>query len=227
MTKGADHSRDPCPYSIVNDIGVGFCMGAMGGSVWHGFKGYRNSPRGERFSGSLAAVKARAPVLGGNFAVWSGLFNAGDCMIASVRGKEDAWNPIMAGAATGAILAARSGPKVMAISAVFGGAILAAMEGVSAMITRMSADSYTPQAPALPADFQPATAQEQLSALGGGNAGAAGPAPTGSAVGGAGGQAFPSDAQQQQAYQHQTPDAFQAGAPAPAPIKRGLFGLSG
>ncbi|KAI8588150.1 Tim17/Tim22/Tim23/Pmp24 family-domain-containing protein [Geranomyces variabilis] len=220
MTKGADHSRDPCPYSIVNDIGVGFCMGAMGGSVWHGFKGYRNSPRGERFSGSLSAIKARAPVLGGNFAVWSGLFNAGDCMIASVRGKEDAWNPIMAGAATGAILAARSGPKVMAISAVFGGAILAAMEGVSAMITRMSADSYTPQAPALPADFQPATAQEQLAALGS------------SASSGSSSTAFPSEAQQQQAFQHQTPDAYQAqqqqqAPPAPAPIKRGLFGLSG
>ncbi|KAJ3178914.1 Mitochondrial import inner membrane translocase subunit Tim17-A [Geranomyces variabilis] len=225
MTKGADHSRDPCPYSIVNDIGVGFCMGAMGGSVWHGFKGYRNSPRGERFSGSLSAIKARAPVLGGNFAVWSGLFNAGDCMIASVRGKEDAWNPIMAGAATGAILAARSGPKVMAISAVFGGAILAAMEGVSAMITRMSADSYTPQAPALPADFQPATAQEQLAALG-----TAAPA-GGSSSSQAG--SFPSEAQQQQAFQHQTPDAYpaqhqqQQQAPAPAPIKRGLFGLSG
>ncbi|KAJ3146618.1 translocase of the inner membrane [Geranomyces variabilis] len=220
MTKGADHSRDPCPYSIVNDIGVGFCMGAMGGSVWHGFKGYRNSPRGERFSGSLSAIKARAPVLGGNFAVWSGLFNAGDCMIASVRGKEDAWNPIMAGAATGAILAARSGPKVMAISAVFGGAILAAMEGVSAMITRMSADSYTPQAPALPADFQPATAQEQLAALGS------------NASSGSSSTAFPSEAQQQQAFQHQTPDAYQAqqqqqAPPAPAPIKRGLFGLSG
>ncbi|KAI8910024.1 hypothetical protein PhCBS80983_g03282 [Powellomyces hirtus] len=213
MTK--DHSRDPCPYSIVNDVGVGFCMGAMGGSVWHGFKGYRNSPRGERFSGSLASIKARAPVLGGNFAVWSGLFNAGDCMIASVRDKEDAWNPIIAGAATGAILAARSGPKVMAISAVFGGAILAVMEGVSAMVTRMSADSYKPQAPQLPempAGFQPETAQQQLAALSGSGAGSS-----------SGNTQFATDAAAQ--HQHQADAAF--ATPPPAPPKRGLFGLSG
>ncbi|KAJ3289891.1 translocase of the inner membrane [Borealophlyctis nickersoniae] len=157
----ADHSRDPCPYSIVNDIGVGFAMGSIGGSIWHGFKGYRNSPRGERFAGSLASIKARAPVLGGNFAVWSGLFNAGDCMIAGVRGKEDAWNPIIAGGATGAILAARSGPRVMAVSAVFGAAILAVMEGVGAMLNRMNAETYKPQAPMLPPEVQQQIQQEQ------------------------------------------------------------------
>lgn len=163
-----DHSRDPCPYSIINDIGVGFCMGAIGGTVWHGFKGYRNSPRGDRLVGSLTSIKARAPVLGGNFAVWSGLFNAGDCTLAHIRGKEDAWNPIMAGAGTGAILAARSGPKVMMISAVFGGAILGVMEGVSALINRMNADAYKPQAPALPEmpkDMTGMSAQEQLGVL--------------------------------------------------------------
>ncbi|KAJ3003237.1 translocase of the inner membrane [Thoreauomyces humboldtii] len=202
-----DHQRDPCPYSIVNDLGVGFCMGAMGGSVWHGFKGYRNSPRGERFQGSLASIKARAPVLGGNFAVWSGLFNAGDCMIASVRGKEDAWNPIVAGAATGAILAARSGPKVMAISAVFGGAILAVMEGVSAMISRYGADDYKPQAPPLPdmpAGFTPDTAQQQLQALENQQ------------------QAFPAHGSQ---VPPQTNDTIPATPPPPP--KRGLFGLAG
>ncbi|KND02515.1 protein transporter TIM17 [Spizellomyces punctatus DAOM BR117] len=201
----SDHSRDPCPYSIVNDVGVGFCMGAIGGTVWHGFKGYRNSPRGERFAGSLASIKARAPVLGGNFAVWSGLFNAGDCMIAGVRGKEDAWNPIIAGAATGAILAARSGPRVMAISAVFGGAILAVMEGVSAMLNRMNADTYKPQAPALPEGFQPETAQQQLSIMSSPHAGA------------------PQQTAPQDAFM--TDAAVQSQAAAPSQ-RRGLFGLS-
>ncbi|KAJ3179228.1 translocase of the inner membrane [Gaertneriomyces sp. JEL0708] len=206
-----DHTRDPCPYAIVNDVGVGFCMGAMGGTVWHGFKGYRNAPRGERLGGSLAAIKARAPVLGGNFAVWSGLFNAGDCMIAGVRGKEDIWNPIMAGAATGAILAARSGPKVMTISAVFGGAILAVMEGVSAMINRMNADNYKPQAPALPADFQAPTAQEQLSVL-------SPQQPTSS-----GDLTF---AHQQPANEGMFNDAAAAPAAPAQPQRRGLFGLA-
>jgi len=41
-----------------------------GGSVWHSVKGFRNSPKGERLAGALTAVKGRAPILGGNFAVW-------------------------------------------------------------------------------------------------------------------------------------------------------------
>ncbi|KAI9337693.1 hypothetical protein DFJ73DRAFT_848797 [Zopfochytrium polystomum] len=155
MTGGSRHdisdtSRDPCPHIIVYDVGVGFCMGSIGGAIWHGFKGFRNSPRGDRLAGTLASVKARAPVLGGNFAVWSGLFNAGDCTLVAIRGKEDSWNAILAGAATGGILAARSGPRTIALSAAFGGIILAVMEGVGAMIGRMSSDQFKPVRPELP-----------------------------------------------------------------------------
>ncbi|KAJ3211838.1 Mitochondrial import inner membrane translocase subunit Tim17-A [Dinochytrium kinnereticum] len=159
----SDHSRDPCPYVVVYDVGVGFAMGSIGGSIWHGFKGYRNSPRGERLSGALASIKARAPILGGNFAVWSGLFNAGDCTLAHIRGKEDSWNAIMAGAATGGILAARSGPKAIAISAAFGGIFLAIMEGIGAMLGRMSSDQFKPIAPPLPPDMQQAAASTPAS----------------------------------------------------------------
>ncbi|KAJ3296911.1 Mitochondrial import inner membrane translocase subunit Tim17-A [Rhizoclosmatium sp. JEL0117] len=145
----SDTTRDPCPYIIVYDIGAAFAMGAIGGSIWHGFKGYRNSPRGDRFAGTIASVKSRAPVVGGGFAVWSGLFNAGDCTLVAIRGKEDSWNAIMAGAATGGILAARSGPQAMAVSAAFGGIILGIMEGVGAMLGRLSSDAYKPVAPQL------------------------------------------------------------------------------
>ncbi|KAA8565443.1 hypothetical protein EYC84_009303 [Monilinia fructicola] len=65
-----DHTRDPCPWVALNDFGGAFCMGAIGGAVWHGVKGFRNSPYGERRIGALTAIKARAPVLGGNFGVW-------------------------------------------------------------------------------------------------------------------------------------------------------------
>ena len=41
-----------------------------GGAVWHSVKGFRNSPKNERLAGALTAVKGRAPILGGNFAVW-------------------------------------------------------------------------------------------------------------------------------------------------------------
>lgn len=125
-------------------------MGSIGGALWHGFKGYRNSPRGERIRGMITTVKVRAPVLGGNFAVWSGMFNASDCLIAGMRGKEDPWNAIMAGASTGGLLAIRSGPRAMMASAVVGGIILGVMEGVAAMMTRANADAYKPVAPQLP-----------------------------------------------------------------------------
>lgn len=46
--------------------------------------------------------------LPGSFAVWGGLFSTIDCGLVRLRGKEDPWNSITSGAATGAVLAARS-----------------------------------------------------------------------------------------------------------------------
>ena len=57
--------RDPCPHRILDDIGGAFSMGAIGGGLWHSIKGARNSPKGERLLGSITAVKARVPVIGG------------------------------------------------------------------------------------------------------------------------------------------------------------------
>lgn len=61
-----------------------------------------------RFTGSMVAVKQRAPIVGGQFAVWGGLFSTIDCSLVYLRKKEDPWNSIISGAATGGILAARS-----------------------------------------------------------------------------------------------------------------------
>lgn len=38
-----DLGRDPCPAVILNDFGGAFAMGTIGGSIWHGIKGARNS----------------------------------------------------------------------------------------------------------------------------------------------------------------------------------------
>ena len=57
--------RDPCPHRILDDIGGAFAMGAIGGGLWNMVKGARNSPRGERMQGSISAIRARAPILGG------------------------------------------------------------------------------------------------------------------------------------------------------------------
>lgn len=102
-------------------------MGAVGGGIWYGIKGARNSPRvgfsavyfifldlrlrfieGERFVGAISSIKARAPVTGGNFGVWGGMFSTFDCAIKGWRQKEDAWNAIISGFMTGGCLALRS-----------------------------------------------------------------------------------------------------------------------
>jgi import inner membrane translocase subunit TIM17 len=71
------------------------CIQAIGGTIWHGIKGFRNSPYGERRIGAITAVKMRAPVLGGNFGVWGGLFSTFDCAVKGIRKKEDPYNAIM------------------------------------------------------------------------------------------------------------------------------------
>ena len=130
--------REPCPYRILDDIGGAYAMGCVGGSIWHFVKGWRNAPKGSATSGAFEQVRVRAPVVGGNFAVWGGLFACFDCSLVAVRHKEDPWNSILAGAATGGVLAARAGPKAAARHAL-GGVLLALIEGLGILITKMMA----------------------------------------------------------------------------------------
>ena len=105
---------------------------------WHlaFLQGRAQLTEGERLLGAMTAVKARAPVLGGNFAVWGGLFSAFDCSLVAIRHKEDAWNSICAGAATGGVLAMRAGLRACATSAAIGGIFLAVIEGMQIMLIR-------------------------------------------------------------------------------------------
>ncbi|KAI1946964.1 translocase of the inner membrane [Ophidiomyces ophidiicola] len=136
-----DHSRDPCPWVALSDFGGAFCMGAIGGAVWHGVKGFRNSPYGERRIGAITAIKARAPVLGGNFGVWGGLFSTFDCAVKGIRKKEDPYNAIIAGFFTGGALAIRGGYKAARNSAIMCAVFLAVIEGVGIGFQRMMADN--------------------------------------------------------------------------------------
>lgn len=146
----ADHSRDPCPFIILSDFGVAFSMGAIGGAIWHGIKGWRNSPMGEKRAAAMMAIKARAPVSGGNFGAFGGLFSIYDCMVKGVRRKEDPWNAIIAGSFTGASLAIRGGWKSARNSAIGCAVFFALIEGVGLTLSRMLASSAKPVAPALP-----------------------------------------------------------------------------
>ncbi|KAG9509656.1 Transmembrane GTPase Marf, partial [Fragariocoptes setiger] len=132
------------PWRIIDDCGGAFTMGAIGGSVFQSIKGFRNSPTGlsRRLLGSWMAVKTRAPVIGGSFAVWGGLFSSIDCSLMYIRQKEDPYNSIASGALTGAILAVRKGVGSMIGSAVVGGVLLALIEGVGIMFTRHGAQDF-------------------------------------------------------------------------------------
>jgi len=128
--------REPCPHRIVDDVGGAFAMGALGGSVWHGVKGAKNSPKGQRFLGARSAIAMRAPALGGGFAVWGGLFSTFDCSMQYLRQKEDPLNAIVSGFLTGGVLAARGGPRRALTSAAVGGVLLAMIEGMGIMMGR-------------------------------------------------------------------------------------------
>ncbi|XP_018433915.1 mitochondrial import inner membrane translocase subunit TIM17-2 [Raphanus sativus] len=134
-----ESSREPCPDRILDDIGGAFGMGAVGGGAFHFIKGTYNSPKGSRFMGGRQGVTMHAPRLGGSFAVWGGLFSTFDCSMVYLRQKEDPWNSIFAGAATGGFLAMRQGPSAAVRSALFGGVLLALIEGAGIALNKMLA----------------------------------------------------------------------------------------
>lgn len=163
-----EYAREPCPMRIVDDCGGAFAMGAIGGSVFHTISGFRHAPKGNyrRLAGALTQVKQRAPLTGGNFAVWGGLFSGIDCTLVYLRKKEDPWNSIMSGALTGAILSVRHGYASMAGSALVGGVLLALIEGVGVMITRFTASQFHEAnlqglPPADPSQLPPRDQQQQ------------------------------------------------------------------
>eukprot|EP01041_Mallomonas_annulata_P009736 gene9736-20249_t len=129
--------REPCPWRIVDDAGGAFAFGLVGGGIWNAVGGARNAPKGLVFQNALNRCKARAPILGGSFAVWGTFFSIFDCSLASIRKREDPWNAILSGAATGGILALRAGLKSAGKSAVVGGLVLAAIEGLNIAVQRV------------------------------------------------------------------------------------------
>lgn len=87
----------------------------------------------------MTAIKMRAPVLGGNFGVWGGLFSAFDCAVKGVRRKEDPFNAIAAGFLTGGSLAIRGGFRAARNGAIGCAVLLAVIEGVGIGFQKMFA----------------------------------------------------------------------------------------
>ncbi|THD27535.1 Mitochondrial import inner membrane translocase [Fasciola hepatica] len=115
-------------------------MGTIGGGIVHSYKGYRNAPSGytRKIVSAMANCRQRAPLVGGAFAIWGGMFTAVDCTLVFARQKEDPWNSITSGAITGAVLAVRHGPAAMVGQAIVGGVILAIIEGLGIMMNRFA-----------------------------------------------------------------------------------------
>jgi len=143
-------------------------MGLIGGGFFNMIGGARNAPRGinRRLMGGIIRVKERAPLLGGQFAAWGICFSTFDCTFAHVRGKEDPWNSIMSGAAAGAVMAARQGPKNMVGSAVVGGILLGVIEGMGILINNFASQAYRPMDPRL-APEDPGVLEQQAEGEGG------------------------------------------------------------
>lgn len=169
-----EYAREPCPWRIVDDCGGAFAMGAIGGTVFHSIKGFRNAPAGKRLGGLVSGIKLKAPITGGNFAVWGGTFSAIDCGLIYIRKKEDPWNSITSGAVTGAILSVRNGAPAMLGSAIVGGVLLAMIEGINIMFTRLTSEQFKPQPPSPPPDDGPPPPIFGDGAGGGGGAGGSG-----------------------------------------------------
>ena len=125
----------PCPDRIIAELGDGFSIGAILGTIWYMIKGSYYSVPKERLIGGLRLVRKRAPILGGAFAMWSGLFNTSSCIMIHYRQKEDAINSIVGGATTGFVLAIRGGVRKAIGPAIFGGIFLGVIEIVGALFS--------------------------------------------------------------------------------------------
>jgi import inner membrane translocase subunit TIM17 len=53
QSQHVEHGREPCPDRILDDIGGAFGMGALGGGLWHTYRGLKNSPKGYKLVGTI------------------------------------------------------------------------------------------------------------------------------------------------------------------------------
>jgi mitochondrial import inner membrane translocase subunit TIM17 len=128
----------PCPGRIISELGDGFSIGVIMGTIWYMGKGAISSIPKERFKGGLYLVRKRAPILGGAFAMWAGLFCTSSCILVYFRQKEDPLNSVVGGATTGFLLAIRGGLRRAIPSGIFGGVLLGIMELVGVILTSWS-----------------------------------------------------------------------------------------
>lgn len=149
MTHGKTHldgdlSEAPCPFVILYDFGSGFFIGAVGGALYHGYKGFRRSPYGERLKGISSTVRLQAPLTAGRFGAWCGLLGIFNCAFVSIYPLGEKWNSILAGGFTSGSLAIRGGYKPFRNQFIFGSIIMAVFEGMGIFMNRHMAQMERP-----------------------------------------------------------------------------------
>lgn len=71
----------PCPVRIIDDLGGAYAIGLGMGSFFYFIRGCYYSPKSERIFGGITLLKKRAPILGGSFALWGGIFATTECTL--------------------------------------------------------------------------------------------------------------------------------------------------
>ena len=71
--------------------------------------------------GAIELLRKRAPLLGGNFATWMGLFGAFQCLLVHFTHRDSHLNQVIAGACTGGLINIRGGWKYAMRGAISGG----------------------------------------------------------------------------------------------------------
>mmetsp|Transcript_9805 Transcript_9805/g.17735 ORF Transcript_9805/g.17735 Transcript_9805/m.17735 type:complete len:141 (+) Transcript_9805:137-559(+) len=133
----AVEQRLPCPQRVVDMMGYAFGVGCCGGFAYTFVHGLRNNPSGHRVSGAFGAARARAPQLGGTFAMWSGIFHCFECAVSKRHGdvepqRRSVIDAGICGFLTAGLLSVRQGPRAASTNAVVGGLCVVLVDAIFA-----------------------------------------------------------------------------------------------
>ncbi|RCV30828.1 hypothetical protein SEVIR_6G137600v4 [Setaria viridis] len=116
-------------YRLIDYVGDGFVLGASFGSAFHFIRGLRNSPDGGRLAGGVRAVRTNVPRVAGRGGACLALFWAVESATCLARRRDDLWNSIAAGAATGGLFNVHRGAPAATLFALLGAASFVGLAG--------------------------------------------------------------------------------------------------
>jgi hypothetical protein len=131
----------PCTR-IVSDIGDGFTVGCIIGSIWYFTKGAFYSTKKQRFKSGINLLSKRAAVLGGKFAIWTFVFSSTNCLIAKLRNRDDLLNSVISGFSARFAMMIRGGVRLALGSGIIGGLLVGMCEIIMNMYFKLHRREY-------------------------------------------------------------------------------------